>query len=513
MLVSAAAGGPSLQTTLQDNMIQKGSKKTFDVWACNGSGEKIKATVKFNGKKLDPTWDDNEKASYTLLFTKEGENIVEVSASSDGGKKKELTYHITYQKAKPGEAIGRAVWSVEAFTLGCGYLIYPVEMAIYEGETAADQLIRLLHENGFVAYYGGTTKSSFYLAYIADGTAAQSSYSGYKKSGVAASPQKLNISPSIPSLLTPYLEQSMTYFEPEDYEKNWKGYLGEFAITNGSGWMYCVNNIFPNVGFADSYLSDGDVVRVQFTLGYGADIGGAAAVGGETETGEPMPSGFYSVANKDVLTAAIAKARSSDLLTKANMKKAYTAALQNVMTLNASQKTVNAAVNALNDAFDNPGSETNTPPTEPDAPPSSNIGGDTSSTQPSSRPTEGTGSETGTNGSSAGSQGGPTSGGQSDNPTGTESGGTVNHSVGEITTGTEGNGALSGTSSAAENAPVGIVSDEVSTPDGASGWIGWVIAALIVVVLAGGGTAFILLYRRKSTAAFKSDDTDYGDVQ
>lgn len=244
MLPASAAGGPSLQTTLQDNVIQKGSKKTFDVWARNGSGKKIKATVKFNGQKLSPTWDDNEKASYTLLFTKEGENIVEVSASSDGGQKKELTYHITYQKAKPGEAIGKAVWSVEAFTLGCGYLIYPTKVDIYEGETAADQLIRLLHENGFVAYYGGTTKSSFYLAYIADGTAAPNSYSGYKKSGAAASPQKLNISPSIPSLLTPHLKQSMAYFEPEDYEKNWKGYLGEFAITNGSGWMYCVNNVF-----------------------------------------------------------------------------------------------------------------------------------------------------------------------------------------------------------------------------------------------------------------------------
>ena len=61
-----AAAGPTLRTTLSDNTTQRGSKKTFDVWARNASGEKIKATVTFNGEKLSPTWDDNEKSSYTL---------------------------------------------------------------------------------------------------------------------------------------------------------------------------------------------------------------------------------------------------------------------------------------------------------------------------------------------------------------------------------------------------------------------------------------------------------------
>lgn len=120
-----AAAGPTLRTTLSDNTTQRGSKKTFDVWARNASGEKIKATVTFNGEKLSPTWDDNEKSSYTLNFTFEGDNTVVVSASSDGGRKKQLTYHINYEKARQGEKIGTAVWSVEMFTIGCGYLVYP----------------------------------------------------------------------------------------------------------------------------------------------------------------------------------------------------------------------------------------------------------------------------------------------------------------------------------------------------------------------------------------------------
>ncbi len=357
-LPSGAASGPSLVTTLTDNVVQRGSKKVFDVWARNAGGVKIRATVKHNGQRLEPTWDDNEKASYTLNFTEEGENIVTVSASSDGGKKKELTYHITYVRAKAGEEIGRAVWSVEAFSIGCGYLIAPTEVPIYEGETSAKQLLRLLADNGFVGYYGGTVESSFYLAYIADGDVSGERYNNYQRSQSPTVPRHLQLSPSIPSFLFPYLEANMTFFDPEDYKKNWTGYLGEFAFTNGSGWMYAVNNVFPNVGFADSYLSDGDTVRVQFTLGYGADIGGASAVGTDIPgAGEQPAGGYFSVANKDGLSNAICKARSSGLLTRTNVKAAYDTAFDAMATLNAAQKTVDAAAKALYEALENPSDE------------------------------------------------------------------------------------------------------------------------------------------------------------
>ena len=152
-------------------------------------------------------------------------------------------------------------------------------MPIYEGETAADELLRLLKDSGYLCYYGGTTKESFYLAYIANGNITAENYNGYKKSASPKSAKSLSINAKIPKVLVPHLKTTMTFYDENDYKNNGKGYLGEFLFTNGSGWMYCVNNVFPNVGFADTYLSDGDVVRVQFTLGYGADIGGAAAVG------------------------------------------------------------------------------------------------------------------------------------------------------------------------------------------------------------------------------------------
>ena len=360
-----AAAGPTLRTTLSDNTTQRGSKKTFDVWARNASGEKIKATVTFNGEKLSPTWDDNEKSSYTLNFTFEGDNTVVVSASSDGGRKKQLTYHINYEKARQGEKIGTAVWSVEMFTIGCGYLVYPQKVNIYEGETSAQQLLRLLNENGYVGYYGGSVSSSFYLAYVADGTASAARYNNYQRSSSASSPKALGISPTIPSVLVPHLKSTMTFYDPGDYEKNWKGHLGEFVITNGSGWMYSVNNVFPNVGFADTYLSDGDIVRVQFTLGYGADIGGFGAMGTSIPNVENQPkSGYFSVANKDSLTKAIERTIYSGLITRSNVKNAYAAALSVAETLDASQSAVDNAVSAINSALQNPGAETNSAPAD-----------------------------------------------------------------------------------------------------------------------------------------------------
>ena len=370
-----AASVPSIKTTLADGVL-KGSKKTFDVRARDGSGNKIKATVKLNGVEVLPTWDDSEKTSYTLVFTKEGENIVSVSAT-DSGKTAEKTYKITYKKAAKGEKIGTAVWCVELFSLGNGYLISPVEVPIYEGETAATELLRLLSQNGYTAYYGGNEMKSFYLAYISDGDATAATLEGYAKGKTPKNPKKLETDPKIPDILFPHLKKNMSYFDTEDYAKNWKGNLGEFVFTNGSGWMYSVNNVFPNVGFADTYLSDGDVVRVSFTLGYGADIGGGGAMG----TG--ASSEYFGTADKTELTRQICLAASR--LSESKVKAAYLAAIKVAEKLNATQSETDSAAKAIKEALSKKETVTE-PKTEPAAP--------TDTETPANTPTKDTVKET-----------------------------------------------------------------------------------------------------------------------
>lgn len=348
----SCAAGPTLTTTLRDHAVVRNDRLTFDVWARNQAGKKIASTVTLNGKRVSAVWDDSDKTSYTLTFTEEGENTVTISASSDGGRKKQLTYQITYKPAAKGEIIGRAIWSIEVFTLGCGYLVTPVSVPVRAGETAAAELIRLLHESGLTGYYGGSVEAGFYLAYIAGGTAPGDLYNGYKKSGTAENPRDLALSPSVPDFLQAYLASDMDFYDPDDYRKNWAGYLGEFVISSGSGWMYCVNNQFPNVGFSDLYLSDGDVVRVQFTLGYGADIGGMSALGGQIPGVSNQPqAGYYAVADKDTLTARMAEALSSGRMAESRMKSAYEEALAAAVTLNVPQNTVDRAAEALEQAL------------------------------------------------------------------------------------------------------------------------------------------------------------------
>ena len=71
--------------------------------------------------------------------------------------------------------------------------------------------------------------------------------------------------------------------------------------------MYSVNGVFPNVGFADYYIQDGDVMRVQFTLAYGADIGGSSSLGGGGDS-------YFENVNKerDALTETMAQALAQD---------------------------------------------------------------------------------------------------------------------------------------------------------------------------------------------------------
>ena len=342
------ASGTSLTTSLRDGYVHRGSRLSFEAIARDASGAKTGCTAMLNGEEIVPVRDDEEKTSYTVVFTREGENTITVYAG-EGADRREITCRVTYVKAAPGEVIGRAVWSVEAFTVGAGYIVYPVEYPIREGENAAAELIGLLRENGLACYYGGTPDSDFYLACVADGQASSATRGGYARCASPDAPRPLDLTPSIPGMLVPYLEKSASYFDPDDYAKNSRGYLGEFVFTDGSGWMHSVNGSFPNTALSDAYLSDGDVVRVQYTLAFGADLTGAAGSGGTSR-----PAGFYPTANKDALTRAIAISRTSEHKRADNVRSARLDAIAVACRLDADQRSVDGAEKALLSALASP---------------------------------------------------------------------------------------------------------------------------------------------------------------
>ena len=52
--------------------------------------------------------------------------------------------------------------------------------------------------------------------------------------------------------------------------------------------MYSVDGVYPNYSMADCILQDGNEIRIRFTLYYGADIGGAGALGNGTNEDEAI---------------------------------------------------------------------------------------------------------------------------------------------------------------------------------------------------------------------------------
>ncbi|MFX0547835.1 DUF4430 domain-containing protein [Hathewaya histolytica] len=338
--VSAAVTGEiSLETTLTDGVTLKGSKKTFDVMA-RLDGKKIPSEVTLNGEEVKPNWDDQNKTSYTIKFKQEGKNIVVVKASANN-KTETKTYAITYKKALDGELIGHATCTVEALTIGRGFIVEPIRVPLYEGENSAQVLDRILTEKGFSYNHTGRLESSFYLSMIGDGGVFKKGCKDNEKAQKLNAP--INIENKVPSNLKKILEKEGHW--PPDELSDSKS-LGEFDYTFMSGWMYAVNNVFPNVGFSDSYLGDGDVLRAQFTLfGYGSDIGGGYAMGGES-------TDFYKVANKDQLLSLLSSINSDknkeEILSKDLVKTTYEEAMKVASQLDATQKSIDEVYAKLN---------------------------------------------------------------------------------------------------------------------------------------------------------------------
>lgn len=281
-----------LKTTLQNGFTQRASKKTFDVWARDSGDNKVdsEAFLYSNDtpedlETLAVSWNDDKKTSYLLNMTgkADGSYGIIVRGYKEDGSEKEVQFHFTYKAANKGECVGYAALDIELFTISKDYLIEPVLVPVYEGENSVRALQRLIHKYGFEMVYTGSLDTGFYLAKI------KNLPIGFLKDAV--------LEPKVATV-----DEVRNAFDPAAYIE---GELGEFNFSRMSGWMYCLNNVFPNVGFADTYLSDGDVVRVQFTVGYGSEIGGSGAMGGGDI------DDYYLVADKDRLTYLLASINSA----------------------------------------------------------------------------------------------------------------------------------------------------------------------------------------------------------
>lgn len=219
-------------------------------------------------------------------------------------------------------ATNEAVISVEKGTLGQGYIIEPTAVTLQSGDTVKTVTERVLEANGRFTL---TTMNSTY---------------GYYLQGIS-DPNRGAI--SIPAFVQQMITAKNLSVNVEDIKN--AQYLNEFDYTPQSGWMYCVNNVYPEVGAASTKVSSGDVIRWQFTLvGQGQDL----------KEGDPSISASEKL-NRDNLYKTMAYIhKTSELMNRSDIRAAYVSCI-NVLGNLTSKKSDLTDYGTLNLAAQNIG--------------------------------------------------------------------------------------------------------------------------------------------------------------
>ena len=219
------------------------------------------------------------------------------------------------------------VVSIEAFSVGCGYVLEPTLISISDGDTAATAVKKALEENNIS--YDASFEYGFYLKGISFEHTAD--IPEYITNAVVAHDDEYDED----ILFGDYIEEDAT---PNDLASN-------DYVYGLSGWMYTINQPTAeslSKGMSQAYVKNGDVIRVQFSLDCGADIG-TANLSGMPQWG--YHADFYETADKTELTRAIAEssAKAQSPLSNALKKMKQTAA-----KLPATQAEVDSALSDYN---------------------------------------------------------------------------------------------------------------------------------------------------------------------
>ena len=182
------------------------------------------------------------------------DHVVTILAWDDEGNSTFRKLILPYHRVGEGDENGSIHISIDATTLGLGIIIDD-DYTVHEGENAAEVLLRLFEDYGIEAQFSGTPRLNFYLRRIVWGDIAYS----------------VDIPPELWELI---LRDGITLTNQHDRDS-----IGEFDFTRCSGWMYCINGMYPGIGLSEYYPINGDELCLRFTLALGKDIGGYDATG------------------------------------------------------------------------------------------------------------------------------------------------------------------------------------------------------------------------------------------
>ena len=184
---------------------------------------------------------------------------------------------------------GTAYLTVELLSMDLGFLCAPASIEIVSGETAAQTFMRYLCARGYTAYYTGTSVNNYKLGYIADGnkSEAHNGYSSSIKAYPVPNPKTISIKGELSSLTVAMLTTFGVEWDPAKDRVDISGFIGEKDLTDQSCWVFSVNNQYVTGPLSSVKLSDGDVLRVQFSLAKGRDLGYSFIADGSVKSQGP----------------------------------------------------------------------------------------------------------------------------------------------------------------------------------------------------------------------------------
>lgn len=222
--------------------------------SCNG--QQLYAnnyTVSVNGTVVSaPISQSGYQFGYTAYLSNVGANTITITATDGDGYSATRSWTVYYENGTVTVTV-----SVEATTVGLGYLVAPTEVTVPGGTDAWTVVQQVLTENGYTVSVSGS-----YLSAI-------------QRSGICSG---FFIDPELMELIVADgMDENGAGLDPQPFSMD---SLGELDFYRWSGWMYSYNGSYPGYGMNVCKPQDGSVIRVRYTLALGKDIGGYSSANG-----------------------------------------------------------------------------------------------------------------------------------------------------------------------------------------------------------------------------------------
>ena len=210
-------------------------------------------TVSVNGTVVPaPISQSGCQFGYTAYLSNEGANTITITATDGDGYSATRSWTVYYENGDITVTV-----SVEATTVGLGYLVAPTEVTVPGGTDAWTVVQQVLTDNGYTVSGSGSYLAAIQCSGICDG---------------------FSIDPELMELImTDGMDEDGAGLDPQPFSMD---SLGEFDFYRWSGWMYSYNGSYPGYGFNVCKPQDGSVIRVRYTLAMGKDIGGYSSANG-----------------------------------------------------------------------------------------------------------------------------------------------------------------------------------------------------------------------------------------